>query len=384
VGPPRDLQNGASMTVAEGNGPVDGTEQITPAFTGRATVVDVARLARVSGRTVSRVLAGDGNVSDQTRERVQQAAATLRFRPNRLARELRTGGVSTTIGFIVGDLTNEFYAHVAAGVESVLTGRGMTMLLAATRDDPELEPLAVAAMLEHRVQALLFVPVGADHSYLEHEYRMGTPVVAVDRPATNLETDTVVFDNRGGAVEAVRALVTRGHRRIAFIGSDRTIYTHEQRLAGYADALAQAGIDLDPTLIRRDAADRDSAERAARDLFARAEPPTAAFVANNVAAQGVLPVAQKLPEPIAIIVFDDFNYAATLDISVISHDPYAMGREAATLALSRLADPGRAPVLVTLPTRLLRRGSAEFGFAMPPEVTRSARYAQPENDHVAH
>jgi LacI family transcriptional regulator len=325
----------------------------------RATVLDVARLAGVSGRTVSRVVAGGSKVSPQTHDRVMRAVRTLRFRPNRLAQGLRAGGVSTTVGFIIGDLSNPFYAQVAAGVEAVLTEFGLTMLLAGTRDDPSLEARTVGAVLEHRVRALLLVPVGDDHAYLEHERNLGTPIVAVDRPAANAELDSVVFDNRGGARNGIQHLIAAGHRRIAFVGSDHTIYTHEERLAGYRHALTEAGITHDPTLVRRDAPDAPAAYRATRDLLAGPAHPTAIFAANNIAALGALEAAHTHASPVAFLGFDDFDYAPMLKISVISHDPTEMGRTAARLALGGLTDSDRPPTRITLPTRMIHRGSAE-------------------------
>ncbi|MGI8418433.1 MAG: LacI family DNA-binding transcriptional regulator [Nakamurella sp.] len=337
----------------------DQAPKVDQLLAARATVVDVARLAGVSGRTVSRVVTGGPNVSPQTRERVMQAVESLQFRPNRLARELRTGSVSTTVGFIVGDLTNPFYAKVAAGAESVLAEWGLTMLLAATGDDPACERRTVGAVIEHRVRALLLVPVGDDHGYLQHERRLGTPIVAVDRPATNADLDSVVFDNRGGAKDGVQSLITAGHRRIAFVGSDATIFTHAERLTGYLRAMDTAEIPIEQRLIRRDAPDSAAAEHAAHQLLDHDEPPTAIFAANNMAALGVLQAMRGRPSTVALVAFDDFDFAATLGVSVVSHDPREMGRTAAGLALSRLADPDRPSTQIVLSTRLIPRGSGE-------------------------
>jgi LacI family transcriptional regulator len=328
---------------------------------GRATVLDVARMAGVSGRTVSRVVAGGDNVSPETRTRVLEAVQVLRFRPNRLARDLRAGGISTTVGFVVGDLSNQFYSQVAAGIERVLGELGLTMLLAATRDDASREPRTVGAVLEHRVLALLLVPIGEDHAYLEHEAALGTPVVAVDRPAANVDVDSVVFDNAVGAANAVRSLIAAGHRRVAFVGSDRTIYTHRERLAGYRAALGEAGIQPRPAWIRTDAPDAGSAEHAARELLQQTDAPTAIFAGNNLAAMGVLRALRDRARPIGFIAFDDFDLADMLGISVVAHDPDRMGSEAARLALSSQGDdPNRPSRQIVLPTRLIQRGSGEI------------------------
>lgn len=325
----------------------------------RATLADVARLAGVSVKTVSRVVSGETNVRPETRDHVMQAARRLRFRPNHLARDLRRGGVSTTVAFVIGDLTNPFYSRVAAGIERTLAQHGLTMVLAATDDDPAREAQVVQAMLERRVRSLVLVPIARDQAYLEGERQLGTPVVTVDRPAANLAADSVVFANRAGAAEAVRSMLAAGHRRIAFIGSSPALYTHGERLAGYLDALAAAGVDRVEAYEQTACPDSASAEQAARALLALSEPPTAVLAGNNRASTGVLSAWRGLPDPPAFVGFDDFDLADALGISVVAHEPEEMGRQAALLALARLDDLDAPVEQVVLPTRLVRRGSGE-------------------------
>lgn len=327
----------------------------------RATVADVARLAGVSTKTVSRALAGSANVHPDTRTRVESAASALRFRPNALARELRTGGTTSTMGFVIGDLTNPFYGQVAAGVERVLTRHGFTLVLGATEDDARREAGVVAAMLERRVRALLLVPIADDHGYLEGERQFGTPIVAVDRPLSNAVSDTVVFDNRAGARDGVLALIDAGHRRIAFVGSGPELYTHRERLAGFHDALAARGLPGDPGLERTDGPDISSAEKAALDLLATHPDLDAVFAGNNRAAVGVLQALRSSGRQVGVVAFDDFDLAETLGLSVVAHDPEHMGQVAAQLALDRLSAPLGPVEEVVLPTRLVLRGSERGG-----------------------
>lgn len=133
--------------------------------------------------------------------------------------------MTTTVGFVIGDLTNPFYTLVAAGVERVLARDGLTLVIAATDDESRLEASVVSAMLERRIRALLLVPIADDHGYLEGERQFGTPIVAVDRPLSNAVSDSVVFDNRNGAKNGVLALLDAGHRRVAFVGSSESLYT---------------------------------------------------------------------------------------------------------------------------------------------------------------
>lgn len=325
----------------------------------RATLADVARLAGVSPKTVSRVMTGDTNVSTQTREKVLVASKRLRFRPNDLARNLRRGGVSTTVAFVIGDIRNPFYFNVAAGVEKELSKHGMTMLLASTDDAPLSEAGVVDALLSQRVRALLIVPVADDQSYLEGESQLGTPVICVDRPAHNLVADSVVLQNRVGTADAVRSLVAAGHRKIGFICSPAGLYTHQERLAGYREALMEAGIGTSTRYERLGDVGGESAEESVRDLLAMADPPTAIVGGNNRASAGVIREILNREPKVAFIGFDDFVLADALGISVIAYDPIEMGRQAARLALARLENPSARPRRIEIPTTLIARGSGE-------------------------
>jgi LacI family transcriptional regulator len=326
----------------------------------RATLTDVARLAGVSAKTVSRVFAGDDKVSLRTREQVQAAAKRLRFRPNTLARSLRHGGVSNTVAFVIGDLTNPFYSLVAAGVERELAEHGLTMLLATTDDAPGSEAVVVDAMLAQRVRALLIVPIAADQSYLEGERQLGTPIVCVDRPPHHLVADSVVLENREGTAEAVRSLLAVGHRRIGFVCSPPDLYTHQERLAGYRQALLEAGITNSAKWERLEEIDGPSSEDSVRGLLAMDDPPTAIITGNNRASVGALRALLPDVGRVAFIGFDDFELADSFGVSVVAYDPREIGRQAARLALARLDSPAGAPRHTTIPTRLIKRGSGEL------------------------
>jgi LacI family transcriptional regulator len=330
-----------------------------PVLASRATTADVAALAGVSLKTVSRVFGGSPGVSAKTTEKVQRAARELKFRPNFIARELRTGGISTTVGFVIGDLGNPFYSKVAAGVERVLAQAGLTMLLAATDDESRHEASVVQSMLERGVLALLLVPISGDHSYLQTANPARVPVVAVDRPLNNASSDAVVFSNRLGAADAVRLLIDSGHRHIGFVGSSAGLYTHGERVFGYRQALEEAGIQRDPAFERTDAPTVESAAAATEQLLELATPPTAIFAGNNRAAVGVYTVLRSLNARIGMVGFDDFELADALGITVVSHDPMQMGAAAAELALARLAESQHPKAFETIeiPTTLTLRTS---------------------------
>lgn len=313
-------------------------------------------------KTVTRVFSGEAKVSPHTRTKVLDAAKILRFRPNGLARDLRSGGGSSTVGFVIGDLSNPFYAAVAAGVETTLAEENLTLLLSATADRSRQEAQVVEAVLERQVRALLLVSASDNHSYLEGERQLGTPIVAVDRPLIDAASDSVVFANRQGARSGTQALLDVGHRRIAFVGSRATLYTHGERLEGYRDALRGAGIAPNPSLERNEAPDIESAARATIDLLDLSEPPDAILAGNNRAAIGVLQSLRERGESPGLIAFDDFEFAHTLGISVVSHDDREMGRVAAAMAVARLRGEIGPTRQVVLPAEtVLRRSHVKNG-----------------------
>lgn len=325
----------------------------------RATIADVARLASVSTKTVSRVFDSNESVSAVTRERVLAAAKQLRFRPNNLARSLRRGGVSSTVAFVMGDIRNPFYFQLAAGIERELAGSGFTMILATSDDSAEGEQVVVDALLAQRVRALILVPVADDQGYLEGERQLGTPVVCLDRPARNLLADSVVLQNRAGMREAVRALTALGHRRIGFISNTGHLYTQAERLAGYREALAEVGI-TDSGLYERSIEIGGALEQSVVDLLEMREPPTAIVAGNNRGSAAAIRVLRDRGGSTAFIGFDDFELADALGISVVAHDAVEMGRTAARLVIERLNDPTGFTRQIEVPVRLVKRGSGEI------------------------
>ncbi|HEY5836735.1 LacI family DNA-binding transcriptional regulator [Streptomyces sp.] len=329
----------------------------------RPTLHDVAREVGVSAKTVSRVLNGDGPTSAHTRAKVLAAVERLGFQPNLMARNIRTGGPDTTIGLIVPDMGNPFFGTVGGGIEDTVRGRGLTLLLGSSAEDPDRERALIATFLARRVSALMVVPTtGSVHAHLRVARGSGLPVVFLDRPGTGLAADCVVSSNRLGARDGTAHLIAGGHRRIAFIG-DRptTLYTRRERLAGYRAALEAAGLPYDRSLVVDGHTQAEAAETTVR-LLRLPDPPTALLAANNFAAMGtVLGLARTGRRDIALVAFDDLPLAEVLEppLTAVTQDPAAIGAAAAGLALARLdGDRSRART-VTVPTRLVLRGSGE-------------------------
>jgi LacI family transcriptional regulator len=247
-------------------------------------------------------------------------------------------------------------------VENAARDRGLLLITASAREDPEREHELVTALLRRRVDALLMVPAGPDHRYVlgngEH-----VSAVFLDRPPGAIEADTVLADNAGGARKGTEHLLARGHVRIAFVGDDGDLYTARERLAGHRAALAAAGVAEDPALVRTGNHDAEAARAAVEELLAlpAGARPTAILAANNRNTVGAVRALAGRAGRIALVGFDDFELADVLGITVMWSDPALMGERAAELAFARLDGDDGPPRRVTIPTELVIRGSGELG-----------------------
>ncbi|MEU6223079.1 LacI family DNA-binding transcriptional regulator [Streptomyces sp. NPDC047042] len=334
------------------------------------TMREVAALAGVSIKTVSRFVNGDETVSRAIAERVRAAIDETGYRRNDLARSLRPGQRSTTLALLVGDLSNPFYGSIANGVMNAARANGHNVVLASSDEDPEAERRSIDDLLGQRVAGLLIVPGAMDYGYLGREVAQGTPVVFLDRPALGLDADTVLLDNHGGARKATEHLIAAGHRRIGVVVA-ASYHTTGRRLDGYLEAVRAAFGEVDEALIARlEHGTRAEAEEATAGLLALPPDrrPTALFTTTNFLTYGALramgamaPGSGPAQGP-ALVGFDDFPFADLLPtpVTVVSGDAYEMGREAARLLLARLAGESGPPRRVELGTVLTPRGSGEL------------------------
>ena len=331
----------------------------------RATIRDVAALAGVGLKTVSRVINGEPGVSPELTARVRDAAERLDFRPNLGARSLRRGGGKTaTIGLLLEDVSNPFSAAIHRSIEDLARSRNVAVFTASLDEDPERERALVEAFVARRVDGLVMVPAGTDQSYLLSEVRAGLSLVFVDRPPGYLDADVVLAANQAGAEDAVRHLITKGHRRIAYLGDLRSISTARERHAGYEAGLRDAGVALDPALVRHDLHSSGLAETAAAELLSLADPPTALFASQNLVTIGAIRALRAVgrQHDIALVGFDEVPLADLLEpgVTVVAQDVLAIGRGAVEQLFRRL-DGDRSPtVRQVVPTRLIPRGSGEI------------------------
>jgi LacI family transcriptional regulator len=325
------------------------------------TMRDVAERAGVSLKTVSRVINAEAGVAAETAERVGAAIAELGFQRNDLARSLRQGRSSSTIGLVIEDVGNPFYSAIAQAVEVAAREHGCLLITSSCEEDPERERELVQTLMRRRVDALLIVPASRDHAYLPRAVGGSTPIVFLDRPPEGIEADCVLIDNQGGAAAAVEHLLARGHRRIAYIADPDALYTAAERLAGYRQAMAAAHAPIDPELVRFGSHDAAQAEAVVRELLALPDErrPTALFCGNNRHTVGALHALRGRDEPLALVGFDDFELADLLGTTVVCHDSQELGLHAAALAFGRLEGENGPPRRVIVQTRIVARGSGE-------------------------
>lgn len=332
----------------------------------RPTMRDVAALAGVSLKTVSRVVNGVSTVDPGLVTRVREASGKLGYRPNLTASSLRrSDGRTATIGMLVEDAANPFSAALMRSVEDVARARGVLMVFGSLDEDAAKERELVGALIDRRVDGLLIAPAGRDQSYLLKERDAGVRLVFIDREPRLIDSDAVVSDNRAGAIDAVNHLLAAGHRRIAYLGDQLSIATATNRLAGYRHALELARIPVDEQIIWHGASSEEAAIQATTRMLRLADPPTALFTGQNLVTVGACRALRTLglQDTVAMVGFDDFPLADMLrpGVTVIAQDVTAMGKLAAEILFSRL-DGDRSPTRThVLPTRLITRGSGEIG-----------------------
>lgn len=324
-------------------------------------MVDVAREAGVSLKTVSRVINGESGVRAPTGARVLAACDVLRYERNDLAASLRRGARSQTVGLVIEDVANPFYSAIAQAVEEAARERASLLITASAREDAARERELVTALLRRRVDALIIVPAGPDHRYLV-DAGFDRRSVFVDRPPARLKADTVLIANAAGARRAAEHLVSHGHTRIAYVGDDLRLHTARERLAGYRRALQEGGVEVVPELVSVGNSTSEAARGAVQAMAAlpRARRPSAILAGNNRCTVGALRALGSRRRQTALVGFDDFELADVLGITVIRTDPYEMGRLAAKLAFGRIDGDLDPPKRRVVSARLLARGSGEI------------------------
>ena len=329
----------------------------------RATIRDVAALAGVGIKTVSRVINDEKNVTPQTREKVNQAISALRYEPNLSAGTLgRSDQKTRSLGVLLSDLANPFAAAITRAIEDAARPRGVAVFAASLDEDPAHEKERVSAFTRRRVDGLILMTVSEDQGYLQHEREHGTPMVFVDRTPVGISADSVVVDNATGSGNAVAHLVSHGHKDIAYLGDNPAIFTAQQRRLGFVEGMAQAGANLGA--IVEDLRSEAAAREAVHAIMTARVRPTALYTSQNLVTIGAIRALRDLGlhREIALVGFDDFSLADLIEpaITVIAQNPREMGTLAAERVFARIEGDDQAERQYVVPTRLIARGSGEI------------------------
>lgn len=338
-----------------------------------ATILDIARESGVSKSTVSRVLNGQGHVSEEARKRVLEAVQRLDYTPNGLARGL-SGRRTGMVGFVLSDISNPFFPEIARGVEDVARSLGYTVFLANTDGELEREEEAVRLLVERRVDGVIFGSVTEDTRCLPRLAEIGIPFVLAGRSTRDPHLDCVVVDNVTGGRLAAEHLIGLGHSRIAFIGGPPKVLASVERYEGFRQAMRAAGLAEDPSRVCWADFRYEGGYRQARSLLRSSRRrPTAIFAANDQMAIGAVDAALDLglrvPEDVAVVGFDDIPAARlrTIQLTTVAQPKYDIGSLAMRLLAQRIdersrsAPPGEPHRMLLAPRLVVRRTCGAAG-----------------------
>lgn len=326
----------------------------------------VAALAGVGIKTVSRVINDEPNVAPGTATRVWDAVRALDYHVDMQAGSLRrAGGRTRSLGLLVGSVDNPFAGAIHRAIEEVALQRDVAVFASSLDDDPQREELAIRAFLRRRVDGLILTTAQRHPGYIATLREHAIPVVYVDREPPGADIDTVASDNRAGAAHATAHLIAHGHRRIALLADRLDIQTAHARRQGFLDALGEAGIPAGSATIVTELHDADAARAALSRVLAQDDPPTAVFSAQNLITIGALHALRDAgrQHDIALVGFDDIPLADLVEpaVTVVTQNPHEIGRLAAERMFARLSGDEGPAVHAIVPTVLIPRGSGEIG-----------------------
>lgn len=335
------------------------------------TIKDIAAVAGVSQATVSRVLNGTSYTSEKARKQVLEAVKQAGYSPNIIASSL-SKKKSPTIGVIIPDICNDFFSHIFYAASKVAETNDYRLILCNTDDHLEQEADALNDMLAYRVSGIIMTPMseraGNNERLLKRVQAAGIPIVFVDREMKNITCDCVFVDNVRSSYEITRLLIQNGHRKIAIIAGPQDTMPGRERMQGYKQALAEAGITPDPEHIRLADFRSQSSYEATLDLLSMQNRPTAIFSCNNLMTIGSLQALRSknvcIPQDMALVGFDEVEMLDILGypLTVVSRATSEMGRVAMRLLLNRIEHMEEDPPFqrVVLQSHVKIAGSEKF------------------------
>lgn len=308
---------------------------------------DLAMELNLSISTVSRALSGNGRMSEKTRERVLQAVKKANYTPNAVARSLRKQD-AMSIGIIVTDITNSFFSSVIKGAQNISRARGYSILLSNSDENERFEKEAMQLMLEKQVSGLILASIGKRTKKIDMFNKQQVPIVYIDNIPSGLsDFDSVTTDNYKAAYHLATMLIRKGYRRIGMITGPMNQSSGIQRFQGFAGAMEDNGLSVNPDWIKQGDFKLSSGAEAMTEILNmnESEQPRAMIVSNNYMTYGAVRVVKErgktIPGDIAFVSFDtmDFTSLTTITIASMNQDAEEIGTKAAEVLISRMQSP---------------------------------------------
>ena len=333
----------------------------------QVTIKDIARILGISPSTVSRALKDHPDINADTKKAVNELANKLKYQPNAVALSLKSSR-SYTIGIIIPEIVHYFFSSVISGIEDVASQKGFTVIICQSNESYDREVANARTLLSHRVDGIL-VSISKETHTFNHLIDLqegGIPLVFFDRIAPEINADQVVIDDQEAAYKATRHLIETGKKRIAHFAGPQRLLIGRDRLQGYLNALAEAGLPVDKRLI----IEADNFERGRNAALAMLDAgivPDGLFAVNDLTAIGAMQAIQKrgykIPEEISIVGFSDGRLSGVTDphLSSVDQHGYEMGTTAAEILFKRIMSSNEEfiPEIKVLKADLIIRGSSE-------------------------
>jgi LacI family transcriptional regulator len=324
------------------------------------TLADVAKVAGVGVMSVSRVVNGSRKVSPDTEAKVRAAIRRIGYEPNEAARVLK-GHRARIIGLIVPDLADPFFATCANAIQEAAREAGFMTLMVASSNQANVERQQAEVMMQRQIAGLIVIPTGQENDYFRNARSTGLPIVSLDRPLENVDADSVLVDNKEASIRLVQHLIGHGHKEILCILDEYLMFTKQERLSGYLQAMREAKLQTRVCMVGPNSG---SVTEQLPAILASDLKPTAIFTASDLLTVQVLRQLQSMnisiPQEIALAAFDDFDAASliTPQVTVIRQPVADLGRKAVSLLLQRIEGDHELPAShVVLETELIIRAS---------------------------
>jgi len=309
-----------------------------------SSLKDLALKLGISVTTVSRVLNGKARqfrISKETEKKVREAAKAMHYLPNQFARGLKLDK-SDTIGVIVPDISNPFFAEIVKNIERESKNRGYAVFIGDSNDNTDQEIALVDHFTSRKVDGLIIAPVGISCKHLKNTFKSGMPLVVIDRSFSDVDFPVVTSDNYQGAYDATNELLKNGHKNIALIQGLGNSQPNTDRVMGFVDAMKKWDIPQDSLTIVGNSFSIENGFTQATKLLNSANPPTAIFALSNLIALGALKAVFDLglsvPENVSLVSFDEQAYSAFLNtpMTTIEQNKEEMGLKAVDLLLTQI------------------------------------------------